>query len=101
MIVLPYKKIYQSGVLLMAMSYGTAVLASDLEPMREIITDNETGFLFPNNNADELADRIIKILADYDLKDRVAKNGLHLMEEKFDWARIGKETTDCYQTVLG
>jgi glycosyltransferase involved in cell wall biosynthesis len=41
-VVLPYRKIYQSGVLLLAMSYGRATLCSDLEPFKEIIHDDNT-----------------------------------------------------------
>ena len=54
LVVLPYKKIYQSGVLMMALSYERPVLVSDLPALKEIIVDNENGFLFKTENVDDL-----------------------------------------------
>ena len=51
-IVLPYRVIFQSGVLLMAMSHGLPVIASDLAPNKEIITHKKNGYLAdPNLNS--------------------------------------------------
>lgn len=54
-IVLPYTRIYQSGVLLMAMSFPKTVIASDLPPNAELITHGENGILFQSEHADSLA----------------------------------------------
>jgi D-inositol-3-phosphate glycosyltransferase len=45
-IVLPYRVIFQSGVLLMAMSHGLPVIASDLAPNKEIITHKKHAIFF-------------------------------------------------------
>ena len=55
LMVLPYQEIYQSGVLLMAMSYGIPTLVSDISPFKEIISDNENGFIFESNNSNDLS----------------------------------------------
>lgn len=57
-IVLPYRWIYQSGVLLMTMSFPVVVIASDLSPNRDIINDGKNGFLFERENANDLAKKI-------------------------------------------
>jgi glycosyltransferase involved in cell wall biosynthesis len=44
--VLPYRHIYQSGVLFMAHSFGLPVLASDVGSFREEIVEGRTGFIF-------------------------------------------------------
>jgi D-inositol-3-phosphate glycosyltransferase len=54
-LVLPYTRIYQSGVLLMAMSFPRLVIASDLPPNAELITHGENGILFQSEHADSLA----------------------------------------------
>lgn len=54
-IVLPYTRIYQSGVLLMAMSFPKIVIASDLPPNAELITHGKNGILFQSEHADSLA----------------------------------------------
>ncbi|MBK9639492.1 MAG: glycosyltransferase family 4 protein [Bacteroidetes bacterium] len=57
-IVLPYTRIYQSGVLLMAMSFPKLVIASDLPPNAELITHGKNGILFQSEHADSLAKEI-------------------------------------------
>ena len=72
LVVLPYKKIYQSGVLMMTLSYERPALVSDLPPLIEVITDNENGFSFASENEDDLTDKIIKIILDKENLERVA-----------------------------
>jgi D-inositol-3-phosphate glycosyltransferase len=58
LIVIPYREIFQSGVLLMAMSYDKLVVASDLPANREIIGNDENGILFKNENEQDLGRKI-------------------------------------------
>ena len=60
-VVLPYRRIYNSGVLMMALSYGKTVLASDLPANREIIQNGVNGCLFENENAHDLAQNILHL----------------------------------------
>ena len=41
LVVLPYKKIYQSGVLMMTLSYERPAIVSNLPSLMEVISDNE------------------------------------------------------------
>lgn len=99
-VVLPYRKIYQSGVLLMAMSYGIPVLASDLAGMREVITDGENGFLFRAGDAGDLAERLIAVLADEQGRRRVAARARQDMRLRFSWDRVGAQMAEVYREVL-
>ena len=82
LVVLPYKKIYQSGVLMMALSYERAVLVSDLPPLKEIITNDEDGFLFKTEDADSLSIKINEILANNELLESVRIKGSKLINSK-------------------
>ena len=75
LVVLPYKRIYQSGVLMMTLSYGRPVLVSDLPPLKEVVVDNESGFLFKTEDVNDLADKLIVILSDQENLERVRENG--------------------------
>ncbi|OEU69189.1 MAG: hypothetical protein BA863_00115 [Desulfovibrio sp. S3730MH75] len=99
LVVLPYRRIYQSGVLLMAMSYGKPVLASDLEGMKEIVRDNQTGFLFETGNIKSLSDRLNDILSDSTKMTRVASSGYDLIRTEFSWKRVGAMTAECYESL--
>ena len=99
LVVLPYKKIYQSGVLMMTLSYEKPALVSDLPPLKEVITDNENGFLFISEDVSDLAERINQILGDKGNLEKVRINGSILINTRFGWNEIGRLTKEVYQTL--
>ncbi|NML29118.1 glycosyltransferase family 4 protein [Zoogloea dura] len=100
LVVLPYRRIYQSGVLLMAMSYGRAVLVSDLPGMTEVVSDEVSGFVFKAGDSASLTDAMHKALVDDSLRESVAEQGLSLMRESFDWDGIGLRTVEVYRNAI-
>ena len=99
LVVLPYTKIYQSGVLMMALSYERPVLVSDLSPLEELITNNVNGFTFQTENSADLSKRLKKILFDKENLDRVTKNGVELISSKYNWNKIGRLSKKIYQDL--
>jgi D-inositol-3-phosphate glycosyltransferase len=59
-LVLPYRNIYQSGVLFLAYSFGLPVIASDVGSLREDVIEGETGFLCSPCDPSELARAITR-----------------------------------------
>ena len=88
LVVLPYKKIYQSGVLVMTLSYGKPALVSDLPPLKEVVTDMQTAFLFESENSISLAEKLNLILLDSEKLEQVRINGEELINTKYDWNEI-------------
>ena len=84
---------------MMALSYERPVLTSDLLPLREVIKDNESGFLFKSESASDLTIKLNKILRDRENMERVRLNGYNLINNKFDWDAIGRLTKKAYQTI--
>jgi glycosyltransferase involved in cell wall biosynthesis len=100
LIILPYKKIFQSGVLMMSMSYEKAVLVSDLDPLTEVVQDMKTGFVFESGNPKSLSEKLNRILLDSNKLEEVRINGLNHIKSKYDWLEIGKEMKKSYQSIL-
>jgi D-inositol-3-phosphate glycosyltransferase len=96
-IVLPYRKVFQSGILLMSMSYGKPVIASDLLPNKEIITDNVNGFLFKTGCEQSLASTIETVFNDSDKREEVAARGKMFVETNNDWDMIASEWKKVFQ----
>lgn len=96
--VLPYRIIYQSGVLLMAMSHGLPVIASDLPANLEIIKDGENGLLFKNGDADALALKIKLFFQEQSLSKNLAENALETIKLDYNWFTISKEYLKLLQT---
>ncbi len=99
-VALPYRKIYQSGVLLMAMSYGKPVVVSDLPGMTEIVRDGVNGFVFRSGSAEGLSTSLSAALSDTDRLARIAKAGYKTAADGYGWEKIGKKTAEAYVTVL-
>lgn len=100
LVVLPYKKVYQSGVLMMALSYKKPVLVSDLIPFKEIITNNKTGFFFNSEDTDSLSTQINRILLDTKYLKNISNNGYNLVKERYDWRDVGVILKDIYFTIF-
>lgn len=64
-------------VLLEAFSCGIPAIAFDsAEGAREIISNNEDGFLIKDRNKEEMANKICELIDDYDKRKTMGKNGL-------------------------
>lgn len=90
LMVLPYKEIYQSGVLLMAMSYGIPTLVSNIAPFKEIISHNENGFIFQSNNIKDLSEKVNSVISDQVKLDSVSKSSIQSMKNHYDWKDIAR-----------
>ena len=95
-IILPYTRIYQSGVLLMAMSFPKLVLASDLAPNAELIRNNKNGVLFEAGNSADLAKKIDALQSNtFDTKP-IEQQAFNDIEEFYSPEKIG----ELYRKVL-
>ena len=99
LIVLPYKRIYQSGVLMMALSYAKPALVSDLPSLKEIVCDNQTAFLFKSEDSISLSKKLNFILSDSNKLEQVRLNGAKLINTKYDWQKIGGQIKEAYSTL--
>ena len=99
-IVLPYQKIYNSGVLIRAMSFATPVVASDFGPFEEFIENEENGFLFKIGDEASLANVLTKALENPDKLIRVGKMGKETIKQKFSLREIGQKYRAFYNEVL-
>jgi D-inositol-3-phosphate glycosyltransferase len=99
-VVLPYRRIYQSGVVIMAMSSERCVVVSDLPGMTEIVTDGQNGYVFSRGSKDALAKQLIQVLKNDLGRKHAAEMALEYMQQHHDWEQIGKSTAEIYQSIL-
>jgi glycosyltransferase involved in cell wall biosynthesis len=89
-LVLPYRKIYQSGVLLMATSYRIPVIVSNLSPNLDIIEDGKNGLVFENGNSDSLKEKIIWANHNKDEIQEFADDAWASLAKSHDWKKIAR-----------
>jgi len=82
-----------------AMGCACPVIVGDLPAIHDIITHKENGLIFPSGNAEALADAIIKLLDDPELRDRLAGEGRKSVVQKFDWEVIAGKYSQCYEKL--
>ena len=96
-IVLPYRKLLTSGVLLWALSYGVPVVAPDVPPVRELVREGREGFLFAPNDPAALRAALERARACPDLA--ALGEAAYAVALRFDWRTIAGQTAMLYQRV--
>ena len=71
-------------VLVEAMRAGVAVIGTDAGGVPEIIEHNKTGLLIPPGDTGTLADELVKLYDDADLKSRLARAGKNRADREFN-----------------
>ncbi|MBO0701626.1 MAG: glycogen synthase [Candidatus Dormibacteraeota bacterium] len=88
-----------------AMACGTAVVASDVGGIPEIVVPGETGYLVHWSESDpaafarDLAARLGEVLESPDRARRMGESGRQRVLDHFSWERIARQTVDLYREV--
>jgi starch synthase len=96
-----------------AMACETAVVASAVGGIKEVVVDGETGFLVPLDQTNEspfeatnpekfardLAARVNELMRNPQLRERFGKAGRRRAQEKFSWFAIARKTKALYETL--
>lgn len=101
-LVLPYKEIFQSGVLFLAYSFGLPVVAADVGSFREEIIEGKTGFLFNPGDAVDLANAIERYF-ESELYRNLTNRRQEIREygnTQHSWDAVGEKTVAIYAELL-
>ena len=96
-----------------AMACETAVVASAVGGIKEVVVDGETGFLIPLDRLNEspfeatnpekfardLAARVNELMKNPQLRERFGKAGRKRAKENFSWSTIAAKTKALYETL--
>lgn len=97
-----------------AMACNTAVVASAVGGIKEVVVHEETGLLIPLEQQKEapfepidpdkfsrdLANGVNKVINDKSLRETMAKNGRQRVEDYFDWIAIAKQVEELYKSLI-
>lgn len=79
-----------------AMMHGKPVLATRVGGIPELVEDGRTGFLVERGDAAAMADRLLALLRDPDLRERMGREGRRVAREKFELRKNVGELLDWY-----
>jgi glycosyltransferase involved in cell wall biosynthesis len=100
---LPYRYIYQSGVLFLGYSFGLPVLAADVGSLRDEIVEGKTGLVFKPEDPVDLG-RAIETYFSSELFSNLSARRAEIRDfamKRNSWTAVGQSTIRTYARVLG
>jgi len=86
--------------LLQSMAVQTPIIASDLEPIKEVIQDHQTGLLSPIKNADVLAQKINYLLDNPELQKKLCEEAHKKVLAKYTLSHMVENIEKLYETCV-
>jgi glycosyltransferase involved in cell wall biosynthesis len=101
-LILPYTRVFQSGVLFLGYSFGLPAIAADVGTLKEEIIEGKTGFMFKPQDPSDLAGAIKRYFAS-ELFAELESRRPQIKEyanERYSWAKVAAITTAIYSNRL-
>jgi len=88
-------------VILEGMINGWAVAALAVGGPAEILRDGKTGLLYPPRDAEALAQSILQLVFDANLRKRIANAGAAAVRETWLWPQVVEKMCSVYAEAIG
>jgi len=95
---LPYKDIFQSGVLFVSYTYGLPVICADVGSFRDDVIEGKTGYIFRSGDPADLANKL-ETYFESDLYKSLDQNRREIHDyvaARHSWDEVGQITRDVY-----
>ena len=89
-----------SNSIMEAMAAGLPVVATNVGGNPELVIHNETGFLFPSQDASILAQQIIELANNPEKRHKMGLAGRKRMEDFFTLEKIIQNYENLYRSVI-
>ena len=100
LVVLPYREIYQSAVLIFAYSFGRAVVATRVGAFPECVEEGESGWLVEADDVGDLQRGLIEALSDPKCLAAAGIRARQLADEDYGWPAIAARTVRVYESAV-
>jgi glycosyltransferase involved in cell wall biosynthesis len=101
-LILPYTRVFQSGVLFLGYSFGLPAIAADIGSLKEEIIEGKTGFVFNARDSSDLARKIKEYFKSHlfrNLETRRAEIKAYA-NERYSWTKVAGIVTNVYSKLL-
>ena len=83
-----------------ALIAGKPVISYDVDGAKEVVIDQETGFLLPPLSIAPLSEAILKLASDPELRETLGEQGKRLCQERFRHQSMTQRIRDLYCQIL-
>lgn len=87
-------------VLMEAMSSGCPIVATNIAGNPDMIKNGQNGFLIRTKSPEAIANAVLKILSDCNLRDRFIKEARLTIEKKYDWDIITSRFKEVFNNFI-
>lgn len=98
--VLPSRVEGMSNALLEAMSWGLPCVVSDIPGNRSVIDHEVDGLIVPVNNASALAEAILRLLNNSEIRSSLGYQARKKIESQYDIHHVANELIEIYYTLI-
>jgi glycosyltransferase involved in cell wall biosynthesis len=101
-LILPYKEIFQSGVLFLGFSFGLPAIVADVGSLSEDVVVGKTGFVFRAGDPVDLAEVIKRYFASelFEALPQRRRQIRNLANEQHSWDTVGRMTQTVYEALV-
>ncbi len=79
---------------------GIPVIAPQLPALEEVVEEGKTGFFYQPGNPKSLAQKIVFLIENKDIRKKVGQRGMVLVKEKFEWQKLASQYEEICQNFL-
>jgi glycosyltransferase involved in cell wall biosynthesis len=101
-LILPYSRVFQSGVLFLGYSFGLPAIVADVGNLKEEIIEDRTGFVFKARDSSDLAKTIDRYFVS-ELFSELENHRQQIKQyanERYSWDKVAAITTAVYSNLL-
>lgn len=98
-VVFPYRTIFQSGAMQIALSFGVPIVATNVGSFSEVIRNKDNGLLVQPDDPEALASAILSILKNREMAKHLGRKALEDAREHFSWKGIAEKLLYQYRQL--
>ncbi len=100
LVVLPYIEATQTGVIPVAYTFGKPVVATAVGSLPDMVEDGRTGYLVSPRDENALAQAIVRLLRDKELRRQMGANGKRKIDAECSPSTVAQQTLGAYRRAL-
>lgn len=83
-----------------AMACGVPPVVSDVGGLPEVVLEGKTGYVVKKESPEQLAEAILKLVEDKNLRKQMGLNGINHVKDNYNWVDNTKGMLDIYRETL-
>jgi glycogen(starch) synthase len=99
-VVLPLQVETENISVFEAWATGTPLITTKQVEKNGYMVHEENCLIVPNNDPQKIADAILRLSKDLELRQKLAANGREWVQNRFRWSQVAEKTEELYREVL-